>query len=356
MRQEPARVLLVDDSAFVRRATERMLAPLEGVTVVGGARDGEEALAQVRALRPDLVIMDVEMPGMDGMAALESIMRQCPTPVLLLSSHTQAGAEITLRALEAGAVDFMDKGAGTGMDIHALAPLLREKVGAALRARTQSRGTPSHPPHPSPVDGASMDGRPAPAARPGRYEVVAIGSSTGGPRALAELVPALPAGFAAAVVVAQHMPHGFTETLAERLDRRSPLHVAEARDGDAVRPGVVLIAPGGRQMGVRRGADGTLSIRLWDDPGSLHKPSVDALFDSVARAAGGAAVGVVLTGMGSDGAEGLARIRAAGGRGLVESARTAVIDGMPAAARPSAERDVDLDAMAGVLASIVGVG
>jgi two-component system chemotaxis response regulator CheB len=184
---------------------------------------------------------------------------------------------------------------------------------------------------------------------------VAIGSSTGGPRALAELVPALPAGFAAAVVIAQHMPHGFTETLAERLDRRSPLHVAEARDGDPVVPGTVLIAPGGRQMAVKRAADGTLSIRLWDDPSSLHKPCVDTLFDSVARAAGSAAVGVVLTGMGNDGAEGLARMRAAGGRGLVESARTAIIDGMPAAARGSAERDVDLEEMAGVLASIVGV-
>jgi two-component system chemotaxis response regulator CheB len=349
--EEPARVLLVDDSAFVRRATERMLGPLPGVTVVGGARDGEEALAQVRALRPDLVIMDVEMPGMDGMAALESIMRECPTPVLLLSSHTQAGAEITLRALEAGAVDFMDKGAGTGMDIHALAPLLREKVAAALRARTAPRAAPARPPRPSP----SKAGATAPAARQGRYEVVAIGSSTGGPRALAELVPALAAGFAAAVVIAQHMPHGFTETLAERLDRRSPLHVAEARDGDPVVPGTVLIAPGGRQMAVKRATDGTLSIRLWDDPRSLHKPSVDALFDSVARAVGSAAVGVVLTGMGNDGAEGLARIRAAGGRGLVESARTAVIDGMPAAARGAAERDVDLEEMAGVLTSIVGV-
>ncbi|HEX8393493.1 MAG TPA: chemotaxis-specific protein-glutamate methyltransferase CheB [Longimicrobium sp.] len=349
MTQEPARVLLVDDSAFVRRATERMLGPLPGVTVVGGARDGVEALALVRALRPDLVIMDVEMPGMDGMAALESIMRECPTPVLLLSSHTQAGAEITLRALEAGAVDFMDKGTGTGMDIHALAPLLREKVGAALRARTAPRAAPPPSPRASRTAGAG-----APAARPGRYEVVAIGSSTGGPRALAELVPALPAGFAAAVVIAQHMPHGFTETLAERLDRRSPLHVAEARDGDALVPGTVLIAPGGRQMGVRREADGTLSIRLWDDPLSLHKPCVDTLFHSVAQAVGSAAVGVVLTGMGNDGAEGLARIRAGGGRCLVESARTAVIDGMPAAARGSAERDVDLEQMAGVLASIVG--
>ena len=346
---DPARVLLVDDSAFVLRATERMLASLEGVVVAGVARDGEEALRQVRALRPDLVIMDVEMPGLGGIEALRGIMRDCPTPVLLLSSHTRDGAEVTLRALEAGAVDFLDKsGAGTAMDIHSLAPMLREKVAAVLRARTAPRGeVPVPATRPAPV-------APAAPAPPRRYEVVAIGSSTGGPRALAELIPALPAGFASAVVVAQHMPAGFTETLAERLDRRSHLRVSEARDGDPVLPGRVLIAPGGRQMRVER-TPGGLVARLHDDDTSLHRPSVDRLFESVSRAAGAAVVGVVLTGMGNDGAAGLARIRHAGGRALVESERTAVINGMPAAARPSAERDVPLDEMAGVLADIVGV-
>jgi two-component system chemotaxis response regulator CheB len=346
----PARVLLVDDSAFVRRATERMLAPLANVTIVGTARDGEEALRQVLALRPDLVIMDVEMPGLDGVSALERIMAQCPTPVLLLSSHTRAGAEITLRALEHGAVDFLDKsGAGTAMDIHALAPLLREKVNAALRARAAPPGPqapgvrPAPPPHSRP-------------AHPGRFEIVAVGSSTGGPRALAELIPALPAGFGAAMVVAQHMPHGFTETLAERLHRRACIPVAEARDGDAVLPGGVLIAPGGRQMQVLRARDGSLVARVFDDAAQLYKPSVDLLFESVARSAGAAAVGVVLTGMGNDGAAGLACIRDAGGRGFVESASTAVINGMPAAARGAAERDVPLDEVAGLLASLVGHG
>lgn len=347
---EPARVLLVDDSAFVRRATERMLEPLANVAIVGTARDGEEALRQVLALRPDLVIMDVEMPGLDGVSALERIMAQCPTPVLLLSSHTRAGADITLRALEHGAVDFLDKsGAGTAMDIHALAPLLREKVNAALRARTAPLPVPS--PAPRPV--RSRASAPAPA---GSFEVVAVGSSTGGPRALAELIPALPAGFAAAVVVAQHMPHGFTETLAERLHRRSSLPVAEARDGDAILPGRVLIAPGGRQMQVVRGRDGGLVARVFDDPAMLHKPCVDVLFASVARAAGAACVGVVLTGMGSDGAHGLECIRDAGGRAFVESASTAVINGMPAAARGAAERDVPLDQVAALLASVVGAG
>jgi two-component system chemotaxis response regulator CheB len=347
----PARVLLVDDSAFVRRATQRMLEPLANVTIVGTARDGEEALRQVLALRPDLVIMDVEMPGLDGVSALERIMAQCPTPVLLLSSHTRAGAEITLRALEHGAVDFLDKsGAGTAMDIHALAPVLREKVIAALRARAAPL------PAPSP---AAQQGAPARTPHPpkaGSFEIVAVGSSTGGPRALAELIPALPAGFAAAMVVAQHMPHGFTETLAERLHRRACIPVAEARDGDDVLPGRVLIAPGGRQMQVLRARDGSLVARVFDDATQLHKPSVDLLFASVARAAGAAAVGVVLTGMGNDGAAGLACIRDAGGRGFVESASTAVINGMPAAARGAAERDVPLDEVAGLLASLVGHG
>lgn len=350
MTAQPARVLLVDDSAFVRRATERMLEPMDGVSVVGTARDGEEALRQVLALRPDLVIMDVEMPGLDGVSALERIMRECPTPVLLLSSHTAAGAEVTLRALEHGAVDFLDKtGAGTAMDIHALAPVLREKVAAALRARTAPL-----PPAPRPVRPAQASAAPSPSA--GGFEVVAVGSSTGGPRALAELIPALPAGFAAALLVAQHMPSGFTETLAERLHRRSRLSVAEARDGDPVLPGRVLIAPGGRQMRVARGVDGALVARVFDDPTQLHKPCVDVLFESVARLAGAASVGVVLTGMGNDGAAGLACIRAAGGRTFVESAGTAVINGMPAAARGAAERDVPLDEVAALLASIVGAG
>jgi two-component system chemotaxis response regulator CheB len=343
-------VLLVDDSAFVRRATERMLAPLKEVTVVGTARDGEEAVRQVRALRPDLVIMDVDMPGLDGIGALERIMRECPTPVLLLSSHTRAGAEITLRALETGAVDFVDKsGAATSMDIHALAPILREKVRAALRARTTSLAGPG------PAVTAALPPEPGASARSGGYEVLVVGASTGGPRALAELLPALPARLAAGIVVAQHMPAGFTETLAERLDRRAGLRVSEAADGGPVLPGEALIAPGGKQIRLQRGPGGALVVRVWEEAGLLHRPSVDLLFESAAKVAGRRAVGVILTGMGNDGAAGLARIREAGGRALTESAETAVIDGMPAAARAVAERDVRLDKLADVLTEIVGV-
>ncbi|HEV2148049.1 MAG TPA: chemotaxis response regulator protein-glutamate methylesterase [Longimicrobiaceae bacterium] len=345
-----ARVLLVDDSAFVRRATQRMLAPMPEVEVVGFAANGEEAVRRVRELHPDLVIMDVNMPGMDGMQALERIMAERPTPVLLLSSLTREGAEVTLRALEAGAVDFMDKtDAGTVMDIHGLAPALRDKVRAIL----QSERVP--PPAPR-TDGAGRAEPAVPVASPRTYEVIAIGASTGGPRALSQLIPALPRGLGAGVVVAQHIPPGFTEALAERLDQRSPLRVREARDGDPVLPDQVLVAPGGRQLALER-TEGRLRVRVWDDRGErLHHPSVDLLLASAAEVAGPRVVGVVLTGMGSDGAEGLARIRAAGGRTLVESAETAVIDGMPGAARPHAERSLPLPRIAAAVAEICGGG
>lgn len=345
-----ARVLLVDDSAFVRRATERMLEPL-GVRVVGTAANGEEAVARACELRPDLVILDVDMPGMNGLAALERIMSTCPVPVLLLSSLARAGADVTLRALEAGAVDFLDKsGAGSPMEIHTLAPVLREKVTAILGApRGEARAVIAEPPRVEPVvPEAAHEGA-------GPYEVVAIGASTGGPRALAEVIPALPAGMGAAVVVAQHMPAGFTATLAERLDRRSPLCVREARNGDELRRGQVLVAPGGMQIAVER-ANGALRVRVWEDRTQILRPCVDTLFASVVRACGPRVVGVVLTGMGSDGAQGLRQIRAAGGRTLVESAETAVIDGMTAAARPFAERVLPLGAVAGAVAALCGVG
>lgn len=340
-----ARVLLVDDSAFVRRATERMLAPLN-VAVVGTAGTGEEAVRQVHLLRPDLVIMDVNMPGMGGLAALEQIMAELPTPVLLMSSLTKQGADITLRALEAGAVDFVDKtGAGSTMELHALGPMLRAKVQGILGADR---------PLPSPAPAATDAARPARAARVGSYDVVAVGTSTGGPRALAELIPALPADFCAAVLVAQHMPAGFTTTLAERLDRRAALHVTEAQDGDAATPGRVLIAPGGRQMALYRSDQGGLHVRLWDDATLLYRPCVDLLLRSVADVVGPRTVGVVLTGMGDDGADGLAAVRAAGGRTLVESARSAIIDGMPAAARRFAEQSLDLERMAPTLVDLCG--
>jgi two-component system, chemotaxis family, protein-glutamate methylesterase/glutaminase len=342
----PVRVLIVDDSAFMRRAAERMLSESPAIRVVGTASNGEEAVELACKLRPDVIVMDVNMPQMDGLQALRHVMTACPTPVLMMSTLTRAGAAITIEALELGAVDFIDKSqAGTVMDIYQLAPELRDKVLAVARAEVA--------PRPEAAEEPAAEGYTAEAARPLRaarpVELVAIGASTGGPRALSEILPKLPAQLGAGVVVAQHMPPGFTATLAERLDERSALRIREARDGDAVEDGLALIAPGGMQMEVER-RRGDLIVRVAPGPASLlHHPSVDRLFESVARVVGTRAVGVVLTGMGQDGASGLQALHHAGARTLVESPQTAVIYGMPRAARPAAEQTLPLPLIAPAL-------
>lgn len=331
------RVLVVDDSPFMRRAVQRMLEPMASIEVVGTAADGREAVEQAVRLRPDVVILDIVMPEMDGLAAIHGIMEQVPTPILVLSSQARPGADTTLRALELGAVDFVSKAdAGTRMDIYDLAPVLREKVLAAAESRPSRLNA---------LDAVGFE-PPEPAVRPeSPYEVLAIGASTGGPRALTTILSRLPANFPAGVVVAQHMPPGFTRTLAERLDRRSPLRVREVGDGDMVEPGLVLIGVGGRQLTVERGGAGLVARVPQAPEPLLHRPSVDLLFRTVAAAAAERAVGLVLTGMGQDGAEGLAAIRAAGGRTLAESEETAVIYGMPRAAGAAAEQVLPLDRM-----------
>ncbi|MBW3555212.1 MAG: chemotaxis-specific protein-glutamate methyltransferase CheB [Gemmatimonadetes bacterium] len=339
-------VLVVDDSPFIRLAVQRMLEPLTEVRVVGTAADGGEAVEMARELRPDVVILDIVMPGVNGLDAIRDIMREAPTPILVLSSHARPGTDLTLQALDLGAVDFVSKAdASTRMDIYDLAPILREKVLAAAGSRVG----------PTPVEAERDDpgAEPAPAPRPtSAYDVLAIGASTGGPRALTRILGGLPANFPAAIVVAQHMPAGFTATLADRLDRRCHLAVREASDGDVLEPGTVLLGAGGLQFGIVREKD-RLVARIPETGGQLlHCPSVDYLFRSVARAAGARAVGLILTGMGHDGAEGLQAIRDAGGRGLVESEETAVIYGMPKAALPAAERSVSLDLLPGVIRSI----
>lgn len=337
-------VLVVDDSPFIRRAVLRMLEPMAGVTVVGTASNGEEAIALTQRLRPDLVILDIVMPEVDGLEAIRRIMETAPTPILVLSSHVEPGAETTLRALELGAVDFISKSdAGTRMDIFDLAPILREKVAAVAGSRV-----------PTTVDqpGGAAASTPTIATPASVYEVLALGASTGGPRALASILFGLPENFPAGVVVAQHMPPGFTRTLAERLDRRAAIGVREAEDGARIRPGEALIGVGGRQFTVDR-EGGALVARIPDGPDQLlHRPSVDGLFRSVAEKVGSRAVAAVLTGMGEDGAEGLAAIREVGGRTFAESEESAVIYGMPRAAAPWAERVLPLDRLASALREI----
>jgi two-component system chemotaxis response regulator CheB len=331
------RVLVVDDSPFVRQALARMLGSEPDIQVVGLAVDGQDGVEKTAALRPDVVTLDVQMPRMGGLEALKRIMAECPTPVLLLSSLTREGASVTLQGLEAGALDFVDKSRVQGnMNLLNLAEELKAKVRALAGVRPPAPiAVPETPPH-----------RPPPHAP--RCDVVVIGTSTGGPPALQAIIPRLPEDFPAAILVVQHMPVGFTRSLAERLNARSGLRVREAQDGDTLEGGTVLVAPAGIHLKLRK--RGTSSrVHLDEEPRSaLHRPSVDVAMSAAARVYGARTLGVLLTGMGSDGVDGLRAIREAGGRTLAESEESCVIYGMPKAAVEAGvvDRVVDLPGMA----------
>ena len=335
------RVLVVDDSTFVRQALVRMLGSAPDIEVVGTAVDGKDGVEKALALRPDVVTLDIKMPRMGGLEALRRIMTECPVPVLLMSSLTSEGGEITLRGLELGALDFVDKSSVQGhMNLLDLAEEVKAKVRALAHVpRDRVR----------PADGLLAEARvPLPGPHERGAEVVVIGTSTGGPPALQAIIPKLPAGLSTAVLVVQHMPVGFTRSLADRLHSKSALPVREAQDGESVSPGVVLIAPAGRHMKVRRRGPVT-KVWLDEEPRSaLHRPSVDVLMASVAKVYGARTVGVILTGMGSDGVEGLRAIRMTGGRTFAESEESCVIYGMPKAAVEAGvvERSIPLARMA----------
>jgi two-component system chemotaxis response regulator CheB len=336
------RVLIVDDSLFVRRALTRMLGSEPDIEVVGEAVDGQDCLDKIDALAPDVVTLDVHMPRMGGLEALERIMARRPVPVLLLSSLTRRGGEVTLRGLELGAMDFVDKSSVQGsMDLLNLGDELRSKVRAIARVprrRLQGLG----------LAGSAERLAAQPGARPSRVEAVAIGTSTGGPPALQAIIPRLPEALGTALLVVQHMPVGFTRSLADRLAGMSAVPVREAEDGEPIVQGAVLIAPAGRHMKVRRRGS-TVRVVLDDEPrAALHKPSADVLMTAVAQAYGPRSLGVVLTGMGSDGVFGLRAIRDAGGRTLAEAEESCVIYGMPKAAVEAGvvDRTVPLQRMA----------
>jgi two-component system chemotaxis response regulator CheB len=326
VRRGPIRILIVDDSAFVRRALARILSSEPDLEVVGEAVDGLDCLEKVRTLAPDVVTLDVHMPRMGGLEALERIMRDYPVPVLLLSSLTRRGGEVTLRGLELGAMDFVDKSSVQGnMNLLNLGDELRAKVRAIShvpRRRLQDLG------HLAATERLSAE----PGTRPSCVEAVAIGTSTGGPPALQSIVPRLPSALGTAIVVVQHMPVGFTRSLADRLAALSAVPVREAVDGEPVVPGNVLIAPAGIHMKLRRRGS-SVRISLDEEPrATLHRPSADVLMTSVAQVYGPRALGVVLTGMGSDGVVGLRAIRDSGGRTFAEAEESCVIYGMPKAA------------------------
>jgi two-component system, chemotaxis family, protein-glutamate methylesterase/glutaminase len=313
------RLLVVDDSSFTRRSLMRMFEDSAEIVVVGVACDGEMALAKVSELRPDVVTLDVCMPVMDGLTALERIMAEQPTPVIMLSCRTGRGGEDTMRALELGAVDFVDKGsAGGPMEICTLTRELTEKITVAAAVGERVRRW-------SPSPGAPHVTEPL---REGT-ELVLVGTSTGGPAALAAVLGGLPETFRRPILVVQHMPPGFTAPLADRLDKTCAIRVKEAEDGELLQEGCAYIAPAGSNLRVKRCLEGLL-VRLDRDPGNgPHRPSVDTLFHSAAEACGKGCLAFVLTGMGNDGTDGALAIKKTGGRVFVESEETAVVYGMP---------------------------
>jgi two-component system chemotaxis response regulator CheB len=318
------RLLVVDDSAFVRRAIIRMFDGNQQVQVIDVASDGEMAIDMIKKLRPDVVTLDVKMPVLDGLSALERIMAECPVPVVMLSSLTGKGGENTMRALELGAVDFIDKSSSGGpMEIAALASELSAKVLTAARVDLKKIKV---------VDQVKPESlRSQLVETPGKTEVLLIGTSTGGPPALQAILSKLPGNFPCPILIVQHMPVGFTASLAERLNRICEIRVKEGEDKELVSPGTAYIAPAGVHMKIERSGN-ELRINLDTVPvDTLHKPSVDVLLESAAVEVGKGSLAFVLTGMGRDGAQGAREIKNAGGRVVVEAEETAMVFGMPKA-------------------------
>jgi len=364
------RVLIVDDSAFMRRAIEKMIASEDGIVVVGTASTGEEAVTKQHDLKPDLITMDVEMPGMGGLEAARMIIAQRGAPIIMVSSLTRDGAETTLRALEIGAVDFIPKPNSAYIDILRVKSDLVEKIrffGSRIPA-TPRPAAPRIAPVVAPVVVAPAIVAPAPeparppaVARPrpmraGAFECIALGTSTGGPVALAAVLPRLPKDFPLPIVIVQHMPPGFTKALADRLNSASQITVVEGENGMRLVKGTAIIAPAGRQLTVRRVAGG-VELKLEPDvKKSLHVPSVDVMAASIGEVFGAASLGVILTGMGHDGVDGLAVIKKNGGYVIGQDEASAVVYGMPRAAAVAGlvDRVCALDDVARVMCEAVG--
>lgn len=341
--QRRTRVIVVDDSRLMRRMIATGLEEDGTIEVIAEAENTSEARQLIRTLNPDVITLDVEMPGMNGIDFLKKIMELRPMPVIMVSTLTAAGTDVSLAALQIGAVDAIQKPAGRD-DVARFGRALREKVhlarGARIHTRASARpaqvGTPVAAPRPAPR-------RTAPRShRPGRTDLIAIGASTGGVRALTQLLEVLPAN-TPPIVITQHMPDTFTSRFAARLDGLLPHNVSEAVDGEVLQPNTIRIAPGDRHLRVQR-SGGALSAGF-DESGPIsgHRPSVDVLFNSVSTAVGASAIGVILTGMGRDGAAGLRSMRNTGAYCIGQSEESCVVYGMPKAAVELQAIDEQLD-------------
>lgn len=349
------KVLVVDDSGFFRRRVSEILSADPTIQVVGTATNGKEAIDQALALKPDVITMDYEMPMMDGITAVRHIMQRCPTPVLMFSSLTHEGARVTLDALDAGAVDYLPKNfEDISRNPEKVKQLLCEKVHTISRSNRRFGSYASHAPAAAPAPASSSHApasslaspaaartpaparAAAPAAAPAHspapkrkpYKLVAIGTSTGGPVALQRVLTQLPANFPAPIVLIQHMPAAFTKAFAERLDKLCRISVKEAEDGDMLRPGLALLAPGGKQMMI----DGRGAVKILPGDERLnYKPCVDITFASAAKSYGDKVLSVVLTGMGADGREGARLLKQGGSTVWAQDEASCVIYGMPMA-------------------------
>ncbi|WP_207878142.1 chemotaxis response regulator protein-glutamate methylesterase [Pseudomonas sp. 32_A] len=351
------KVLVVDDSGFFRRRVSEILSADPTIQVVGTATNGKEAIDQALALKPDVITMDYEMPMMDGITAVRHIMQRCPTPVLMFSSLTHEGARVTLDALDAGAVDYLPKNfEDISRNPDKVKQLLCEKVHTISRSNRRFGSYTSHAPVAAPAPAPAGAGHaaassfaspaaartpaparaaapavapahsPAPKRKP--YKLVAIGTSTGGPVALQRVLTQLPANFPAPIVLIQHMPAAFTKAFAERLDKLCRISVKEAEDGDMLRPGLALLAPGGKQMMI----DGRGTVKILPGDERLnYKPCVDITFGSAAKSYGDKVLSVVLTGMGADGREGARLLKQGGSTVWAQDEASCVIYGMPMA-------------------------
>ena len=351
-----SKLLIVDDSAFMRKLISDFFKDNPKIEVVGTARNGKDALRKIQQLSPNVVTMDVEMPEMNGLEALKEIMQSCPVPVIMLSSTTKRGAENTVIAMEYGAVDFVAKPSGTiSLDLHKIKDELIHKVQQAAQVpiaklkktigikppkvderKQHVHITPLHkePTPNSVVEKPIVTGTKTPKWNNHSKKVVLIGTSTGGPRALQEVITKIPKSIAAPILIVQHMPPGFTKSLASRLDQLSDIHVKEAEHGDILQNGTAYVAPGGFHMKLKKvGSAFAISLDQEDPPRSGHRPSVDVMFENVSQFSDFDKIAVIMTGMGSDGSKGLVQLKNKGNvMAIAESQQTCIVYGMPKAA------------------------
>tara|TARA_Y100001960_G_scaffold333703_1_gene440410 strand:+ start:5669 stop:6757 length:1089 start_codon:yes stop_codon:yes gene_type:complete len=333
---EKIKVLIVDDSAFMRNILERMIKTRSDMEVVGKAENGLEAVEMTKSLKPDVVTLDIEMPKMNGLEALQVIMKECPTAVLMISSLTEQGAKETMQALQLGAIDFIPKALNDATDnIFKKADFVQDKILAAAKAKIPGKvsrfaqSAERVEQVQERVVMPKMSGYLKRASYKAIPKILLIGSSTGGPKALSDVVGGLKPNLRVPTVIAQHMPEGFTNALAERMDRNYSIAVKEAADGDVLKAGCIYIAPGGKHLRVENRLN-TLYAKVSEDAGeSPFKPSVDVLAESVNKAVGSDCIAVMLTGMGSDGAKEFKRLKESGAYIITQDEETCTVYGMP---------------------------